>query len=151
MSTRLRQSGLTLVELLLGLAITAIVMAPLVPMLQTAAAAASATGNQAALEQEANFALERIAARIRATAPTAAVKDKPYAEWLKPAVYTWNGSTLTEKFDTKTSILAESVTGFEMTVAGAERDEPLVTVSLSLANDTASTSATAVVRMGTAQ
>jgi prepilin-type N-terminal cleavage/methylation domain-containing protein len=151
LSLRTRQSGLTLVELLLGLAITAIVMAPLVPMLQTAAAAASATGNQAALEQEANFALERIAARIRATAPTAAVKDKPYAEWLKPAVYTWSGSTLTEKLDTKTSILAESVTGFAMTVDGAASDEPLITVSLSLANDTGSTSATIVVRMGTAQ
>ena len=147
----MRQSGLTLLELLLGLAITALVMAPLVPMLQTAAAAAGATGNQAALEQEANFALERIAARIRATAPTAALKDKPYAEWLKPAVYTWNGATLTEKLDTKTSILAESVTAFDMTVAGATSDEPLLTVSLGLANDTASTSATIVVRMGTAR
>ena len=151
MSTRTRQSGLTLVELLLGLAITALVMAPLVPMLQTAAAAASATGNQAALEQEAGFALERIAARIRATAPTKALADKPYAEWLKPAVYTWSDGTLTEKLDTKTSILAESVSGFDMTVAGAEGGQPLLTVSLSLDNGTASTSATIAVRMGTAQ
>ena len=151
MSTRIRQSGLSLVELLLGLAITALVMAPLVPMLQTATAAASVTGNQAALEQEASFALERIAARIRMTAPTAALKDKPYTEWLKPAVYTLNGGKLIETLDKKSSIVAESVTGFEMTVAGAEGDQPLLTVSLSLANDTASTSATAVVRMGTAQ
>lgn len=144
-----RQSGISLVELLLGLAITALVMAPLVPMLQTASAAASVTGNQAALEQEANFALERIAARIRVTVPTTALKDKPSAEWLKPAVYSLSGSTLVETLDKKTSVLAESVKAFEMTVAGADSAQPLLTVSLSLANGAASTSATAAVRMGT--
>jgi Tfp pilus assembly protein FimT len=147
-----RQSGISLVELLLGLAITALVMAPLVPMLQTASAAASVTGNQAALEQEANFALERIAARIRVTAPTAALKDKPSIEWLKPAaVYSRSGSTLVETLDKKTSVVAESVTAFEMTVAGAESAQPLLTVSLSLADGAASTSATVAVRMGTAR
>ena len=154
MSTSIRQSGLTLVELLLGLAITALVMAPLVPMLQTAAAAASATGNQAALEQEASFALERIAARIRTTKPTAALKDKPNTEWLKPAaVYSLSGRTLIETLDKKDYIVAESITAFDMTVDGAESAQPLITVSLSLANDddSARTSATAVVRMGSAQ
>jgi Tfp pilus assembly protein FimT len=144
------QSGISLVELLLGLAITALVMAPLVPMLQTASAAASVTGNQAALEQEANFALERIAARIRVTVPTSALKDKPNTEWLKPAaMYSLSGSTLVETLDKKTSVVAESVTAFDMTVAGAESAQPLLTVSLSLGNGAASTSATAVVRMGT--
>ena len=149
-----RQAGISLVELLLGLAITALVMAPLVPMLQTASAAASITGNQAALEQEAAFALERIAARIRTTKPTAALKDKPNTEWLKPAaVYSLSGRTLIETVDKKTYVVAESVTAFNMTVAGAENTQPLLTVSLSLANEdnSVSTSATAVVRMGSTQ
>jgi Tfp pilus assembly protein PilW len=147
-----RPAGVSLVELLLGLAITALVMVPLVPMLQTATAAASVTGDQAALEQETSFALERIAARIRATAPTSALADKPNTEWLKPAaVYSLSNGTLIEQQGKESYVVAESVTAFDMTVAAAESNQPLLTVSLSLAKGSASTSATAVVRMGTAR
>ena len=146
-----RPAGISLVELLFGLAITALVMAPLGPMLRTATAAASITGDQAALEQETSFALERIAARIRATAPTKELVTKPNTQWLTPAVYSLSGGTLTETLDKKAYVVAESVTAFDMTVAAAESDQPLITVSLSLAKGSASTSATAAVRVGTAR
>jgi type II secretory pathway component PulJ len=146
-----REAGISLVELLLGLAITALVMAPLVPMLQTASAAASIAGNQVALEREADFALERIAARIRATAPTKALTDKPSAEWLKPAVYSVSNGTLIERQGNETYVLAESVTALGLTVTAAESAQPLLTVSLTLTNGGASTMATRTVRMGTEQ
>ena len=150
-----RPAGISLVELLLGLAITALVMAPLVPMLQTATAAASISGDQLALEQETSFALERVAARIRATAPTKELA-KANTEWLKPAVvYSLNKTgttgTLLEQQGKESYVVAESVTAFDMTVVGAESDQPLITVSLSLAKGDASTAVTAAVRMGTAR
>ena len=62
---RIRTGGLSLTELLLGLAIGALVLAPLAPILQSAGASARVAEDQVALEREADFALERIAARIR--------------------------------------------------------------------------------------
>ena len=147
----IRETGISLVELLLGLAITALVMAPLVPMLQTSFAATRIAGNQSALEQEADFALERIAARIRATAPSADL-SKPEAEWLKPAVYVYTvaDGTLREQQGKDSYLLAESVTAFDLT-APAVNGTPLITASLSLARDGASTTAVTTVRLGTMQ
>ena len=148
-----RQHGISLVELLLGLAITALIMGPLVPMLQTASAAARMSGDRVTLEREAEFALERIAARIRVTAPSKALIDKPSDEWLKPAVYSVSNGVLVERQGSETHILAESVTAFSLTATAADSPQPLVTVSLSLGlpNGGASTSASATVRMGSAR
>ncbi|KQQ88463.1 PilW family protein [Massilia sp. Leaf139] len=149
--TALREAGISLVELMLGLAITALVMAPLVPMLQTAAASARVAGGRNALEREADFALERIAARIRATKPTAAIKDRPSDEWLKPVVYNASNGTLFEREGKDSHVLAESVSAFEMRASNVDAEQPLITVSLSLAQDDASTTAVTTVRMGTEQ
>lgn len=148
----LGQDGIGLVELLLGLAITALIMGALVPMLQSASAAARVSGDQATLEREAGFALDRIAARIRVTAPSQALLDKPSDEWLLPAVYSVSNGVLVERQGTATHILAESVTAFSLTVSAAASPQPLITVSLGLGlpNGGASTSASATVRMGSA-
>lgn len=153
MAGRSHARGLSLVELLLGLAIGALVMAPLVAMLRTASAAAPVAGGRIALERDADFALERIAARIRLTAPSTALIDKPSEEWLKPAVYSVSAGVLVEQMDKKTSPLAEGVTAFGMTVAAADSEQPLVTVSLSLGlpDGGPSTTASATVRMGSAR
>lgn len=153
MAGRSHARGLSLVELLLGLAIGALVMAPLVAMLRTASAVAPVAGARIALERDADFALERIAARIRLTAPSTALIDKPSEEWLKPAVYSVSAGVLVEQMDKKTSPLAEGVTAFGMTVAAADSEQPLVTVSLSLGlpDGGPSTTASATVRMGSAR
>lgn len=146
--TLLRERGISLVELLFGLAITALVLVPLVPMLGTASAASRTAGNQIALEQEADFALARIAARIRATASSEDL-SKPATEWLKPAVYTVVGGVLLEQQGSDTYPLAESVTAFSLS-APAVDGTPRITATLSLARDGASTTAVATVRLGTA-
>lgn len=152
--TPVHERGISLIELLLGLAITALVLAPLVPMLQTASAVALVAGDRVALEREADFALERIAARIRATAPKKEVADnKASSEWLKPAVYSLSNGMLIEQQGDETYVLAESVAAFGMTAAAVDSAHPLITVSLSLSlgPGKAGTTAVASVRMGTAR
>lgn len=149
MRTPAREHGLTLAELLLGLAITALVMAPLVPMLRTASSAANVAQNRTALQREADFALARIAARIRATAPAPNLTDKPSSDWLKPAVYSVSNGALVEQQGLERYVLAESVTAFELSAPGADSAQQLLKVSLSLARDGGSATAAAVVRMGT--
>jgi Tfp pilus assembly protein PilW len=145
-----REHGLGLVELLLGLAITALVLAPLLPMLQTASAAARVGADQVALEQEANFAIARISARIRASAPSQLAGAS--SDWLKPAVYSLSNGTLIEQQGKDTYVVAESVTAFSLSAPASADGQPLVQVSLTLARNgagsNASTSAGAVVRMG---
>jgi len=152
---RLRAAGLSLTELLLGLAIGALVLAPLAPMLQSAGASARVAEEQVALEREADFALERIAARIRSTAATAGLTDKPSSEWFKPAVVysvTADGM-LVEQQGKDSYVLAESVRDFSLAATVPEAGQPLIKVSLSLARNsgTATTAtATATVRLGSA-
>lgn len=154
-----RARGLSLVELLLGLAITALVMAPLVPILETASNAARSAGDQVALERDADFALERIAARIRATAPAPDVQNKPVDEWLKPVVYSLilnpgdSAGVLVEQQGKETYVLTEpkSVTDLTLTMPATEAAQPAIRVSLSMKRGAASTTAVATVRMGTAR
>lgn len=147
--TAIREQGISLVELLVGLAITALIMVPLVPMLGTASSASRVAGNQIALEQEADFALERIAARIRLTASSEDL-SKPDTEWLKPAVYTVVEGVLLEQQGSDTYPLAESVTAFSLSAAAVDGSTPRITATLSLARDGASTTAVTTVRLGTA-
>jgi len=153
-----RAHGLSLIELLLGLAITALVMAPLVPMLSTASNAARVADDQVALERDANFALERIVARIRATAPATDLQNKPSSEWLKPeAVFSLiispgaRAGVLVEQQGKETYVLTdpETVTNFELTMPVTEASQPAIMVSLSMERRAASTTAVATVRMGT--
>ncbi len=148
---RNRARGLSLAELLLGLAIGALLLAPLPSLLQSAGAAARVAEEQVALERDADFALERIAARIRATAATAGLTDKPSSEWLKPAIYSVAGGVLVEQQGKDSYVLAESVSDFTMTASSSEGGDPLVKVSLSLMRDGgATTTAVATVRLGSA-
>ena len=158
---RIRNQGLSLTELLLGLAIGALVLAPLAPMLQSAGASARIAEDQVALEREADFALERIAARIRSTAATAGLTDKPSSEWFKPAVvYSVNADgMLVEQQGKDSYVLAESVRDFSLAATVPEAGQPLIKVSLSLGRNngansdtsgSASTTATATVRLGSA-
>lgn len=148
--TRFRAHGLSLTELLLGLAIGALLLAPLPAMLQNAGAAARVADDQVALEREADFALERIAARIRTTAAAPDMADKPVKDWLKPAAYSVADGVLVEQQGKDSYVLAESVSSFDLSMSSSEAGQPLLKVSLSLARGGASTTATAAVRLGSA-
>ena len=117
-------------------------------MLRSAGDAARVAADQVALERDADFALDRIAARIRSTAVAPGLIDKPSSEWLKPAVYSVADGVLTEQQGKDSYVLAESVNSFSLTAASTEAGQPLLTVRLDLARGSASTSAAASVRMG---
>lgn len=145
-----RQHGVTLVELLMVVAATAVIMVPVVAMLDTTVDAGSAVATRRALDQDAAFAIERIAARIRATPrrrldPNTSASDSE--SWF-PARFSKKASQLVEKLDGTERVIADSVTAFSITAQNVGADATLVeaTVELQLGAETAS--ATTVVRMG---
>jgi prepilin-type N-terminal cleavage/methylation domain-containing protein len=129
-----KQSGFSLVELLLALALTAAIMVPLLGLLTTTAAASSHTGPRFELERQADFAVQRIAAQLRSGAPT--------------TNYTVNGGKLIETNGAVTSTLADSVTAFSQTMPVSAVGQQLVQVSLTLTRGSASATAVATVRAG---
>jgi len=145
-----RQSGVSLLELLLGLAITALVLGPLVPMLQTATAATRIGGGQAALEREADFAVERISDRIRATTPSTQLPANR-DDWLKSAIFLRIDNTLYEQQAGINYALAESVTSFDLVAPVSIGGPPAIQVSLTLERDGLTATAGATVRMGGVQ
>lgn len=151
-TSTLRTRGLSLVEVLLGLAIGALVLAPLLPMLQTANAATRVTGDQVAIERDADFALERISARIRATAPSTTLAPNASATWLAPVSYVVSNGSLVERQNGAADLaLADAVTDFQMSAPVIRAGRPVIKVSLSLARGDASITANTTVRMGGAQ
>jgi Tfp pilus assembly protein FimT len=143
----MRQRGLSLVELLIGLALTALVLMVLPPMLQTASATSRAGGDRVAIEREANFAIDRVAARIRATAVPDKISGTP-ADWLQPTVYVLNNGVLSEQQGKLSYVVAESVTDFSLAAPSTTGSQPLVKVSITLARGDATTTASTTVRLG---
>lgn len=132
-----RQSGVSLVELLLALALTAMVMVPLLGLVRTTAAASSNVSPRFELERQADFAVQRIAAQVRGGAPI--------------ANYSVNAGKLIETNGTVVSTLADSVTAFSPNMPVTAAGQQLVQVSLTLARDGASATAVATIRAGGAR
>ena len=128
------QGGLSLVELLLALALGALVMLPLLNLLNTTAAAAAHARPRYELEREAAFAVQRIHAQVRAGMPL--TND------------TLDGDRLVETNGSDVSTLASSVTAFSLSTQAAATSAPLVQISLTLARAGASTSASSTIRSG---
>ena len=156
-----RQDGMTLVELLVGLALTVLLLQSVTALLRVHGAAAGATSEQLDLQEQAQFAVRRIAARIdRTPAAMLATKgnDASSAGWLAPALYDLrNGTapgtlalseTITEAGVTTTRVLAEPATSLSITSAPVSAGRTLVTVALTLARGNASASAAVKVRLG---
>lgn len=116
-------------------------------MFATASNAARVTADKAALEQDASFALARIGARIRATAPSTQLPTNK-DDWLKPSVYVFANGVLIEQLGGVSYTLAESVTAFTLSAPESTGGQALIQVSLSLARGGATTSASTTVRMG---
>lgn len=175
--TRLRaQHGLTLVELLLGLAMTAILMAPLALMFRNAASSAVMTRAALDLNGDARFALDRIALRA-ATASTVSdatgVIVQPGTAPAPVLAYTIVGTNLVESESAappqtvvgalvgvvgsvlaptspRTGIIAANATAFKLT-ALSTTSQALLKIDLTLtAPGGASVSASRTVRVGSA-
>lgn len=154
-STRLR--GLTLIELLVGLALTSMLLVAAASMLRVSSAASAASNEQLDLQEQAQFAVRRIARRIEST-PAAMLADKPdptsSANWLGPALYDLRPATnsknraLYETIGPVSTMLAEPVGSFAITSAPVAAGRSVVNVSLTLTNGASSASAAVSVRLG---
>lgn len=83
------QSGLTLMELLIALAIAALLIAPLGAMVLNALKAQSAAGDINEVAQQAQFSMQRMEAAVRRTAPhtLSAKAAGTSADWLAPVAF----------------------------------------------------------------
>jgi Tfp pilus assembly protein PilW len=152
---------MTLVELLVGLALTVLLLRSVTVLLRVHAAAAGSASEQLDLQEQAQFAVRRIARRIDQT-PAALLapkgNDATSAGWLAPALYDLrNGTapgtlalseTMTEAGLTTTRVLAEPATSLSITSAPVSVGRTLVTVSLTLVRGNASASAAVTARLG---
>lgn len=147
---RIGEAGVSMVELLLALAITAMLMAPLYAMLDTAVDSGAATGNRRPLQQELNFALERVAAQVRATPrkrldPNTLVSDSE--SWF--AYRYWKqADQLIEKASGTDRVIADGVSAFSITARAVGVDNTLVETTLEVRRGTEVASATTVLRLG---
>jgi len=124
--------GFTLLELLIGLAIAAIVMLPLSDMLR--AGADSARAVRAGLDQnaDARFAINRIAEHVTRVAPPPppgpAGTANP-AAWLEKLPYALVNGVLVET-DPANSVLATGVRSFELSLPDAGAAQPTLRIDL---------------------
>ena len=127
-------AGLTLIELLVGLALTAMVLVAMTSMLQVSSASSAASAEQLDLQEQAQFAMRRIVQRIEQT-PAALLAPKSNdtsGSWLSPALYDLRGGSLSETIGGTTSVLAENATSLSITSAPVNLGHPVVTVAFTL-------------------
>lgn len=147
------QEGLTLVELLLGLAIAAVLMIPLAGLFQSASGAGIATRAALDLNGDARFALDRIAQRALA-APSVS-NGAPVADpntWLAPLNYKLVGTDLVETDATpktgRASVIAANVSAFRLSAPDVGDGQAMLKIELTLSAQGASLSASRTVRVG---
>src|SRR6266700_947637 len=99
MANRRSQRGLTLIELLIAMTVAVFVLAAL-NSVTTLGLNAQASGRQAnELVYQGRFALDRMAAKARSTAPTKPLTTPPAGttgDWFSPTLYCLNGNQLVE-------------------------------------------------------
>jgi prepilin-type N-terminal cleavage/methylation domain-containing protein len=144
------QGGVSLVELLMALAISATLMAPLAVMLNTSVKADADTSSRRPLQQDLNFALERIAAQVRATprktlSPNALASDS--GSWFA-ARYIQQADQLIERLSGTDRVIADGVTTFSITAKAVGADNTLVEATLVLTRGTEAATGTTVLRLG---
>lgn len=143
MSTAAAQTGFTLVELLVGLALAGIILLPLTDMLRAGSDSARAVRSSLDAQADARFALDRIAARA-ASATGATPPPPPHAgaaeiarAWLAPLQYTLEGRDLVETDSgvkpARISRIATNVTGLQLEAPLAEPGwRPVLRIALTL-------------------
>lgn len=171
-TSRHRGYGLSLVELLMALAIGAVLMLPLAALFQDAAESGVAGRAALDLNGELRFALDRVAARVAATArpplllapqqPRAGGQQQPasadtpaVAAWIAPLTYTVSGASLVETdpgaTPPRSSVIAANVASFKLSAPDIGYGQGLVRIELTLTANGASASGARTVRLWGAQ
>jgi prepilin-type N-terminal cleavage/methylation domain-containing protein len=166
MTSPARQRGVTLIELLIGLVIGAIVLGAINGLAKLGADAQTSGRALNELTYQGRFALERISDRARQVAPKplSAPAANTTGDWFAPTgctaaacvMYCLNGSgllietTTADTTCTGTTVIAGNVSAFSAAVpAGAGAvDRPIAVISLTLASGAAAVGLSASIRLG---
>lgn len=160
MSTLRRQAGLTLIELLVAMALSAVVLATLASMVRGAAAASTVTMTQLEYQQQARFAVRRIMMQVRlAKAGTLSSKtdDASSGSWFSPTFYDLRAGSsagtlaLVETLSGASRIIAEPVKSFKITSPDLAAGQTLVEVAVTVGQGDISATATGTARLGGAR
>jgi prepilin-type N-terminal cleavage/methylation domain-containing protein len=146
-----RLRGLSLVELLVALALAALMLAPLAALVSNMAKAAALAADHEALLRDAESALERIASVVRAsTAGTLkqGADTTTSGSWFPVTFKLQNGQLVQTN---PNGVLADTVAGFSITAPAVTTGQQLVQVSLTLARGGATVSTSMTLRLGGAQ
>jgi len=142
MRTRRLQGGLTLIEVLIAMALAAIVLAALdsVVMLGLQAHASNRQANE--LAYQARFALDKIAARARSATPKPLATPSPATtgDWFSPTMFCLNSANrlvetaVSDTTCTAGAVIANNVIAFsaQLPAGAGPVDDPAVTLSLTL-------------------
>ncbi|WP_036168254.1 prepilin-type N-terminal cleavage/methylation domain-containing protein [Massilia sp. 9096] len=156
--------GLSLVELLMALAISAVLLLPLAALLQDAMESGAVGRSALDLNGDLRFALDRVAARVTTAARPAQLQPQapppqfpPYgdtpavAAWIAPFAYSVSGTSLVETdpgvTPTRTSVIAANVASFKLSAVDTTYGQGLVRIELTLAANGASASGARTVRL----
>jgi len=159
LNKRQSQRGLTLIELVLATAISAILLASINQLVKLGLDAQSAGRGNNELAFQGRFALERITDKARTTAPTVLVAPaaNTTGTWFSPVMFCRNASnqlietTTSDMTCTGTSVIASNVTIFAATLPAdmGAVDRSIAVVSLTLADSSNSTiSLSSSIRLG---
>ncbi len=137
------QRGLTLIELLIAMTVAVFILAAL-NSVATLGLNAKASGRQAnELVYQARFALDRMAAKARSTAPKLLTTPSPgtTGDWFSPTLYCLNGGNqlvetnlVTDPGCAAGAVIANNVTAFsaQLPAGAGPVDDPVATLSLTL-------------------
>lgn len=155
MTRRAAQQGFTLLELLLALAISAALLAPLASIFQSAADSGAGTRAGFDMNADARFALDRIATSVAALQPAAtdvALDDANNLLAPSKLAYAQSGANLVETDSSVTparsSVIATNVTAFRLSSPATGDGQPLMTIELTMASGGSTVSAARTVRIG---
>lgn len=143
--------GLSLVELLIALALAALMLAPLAGLTADMATALAIAADRQILLRDAEFALGRMAYVIENSPPgmlKQGADTTTSGTWFAQTFKLANGQLVQTNPD---GVLADNVTGFAVTAPETVAGQQLVQVTLTLARGDASASTGMTVRLGGAQ
>jgi len=158
MSPCARQAGLTLVELMMALAIAALLVTGLNGFIMLGLDAKATARQSNELLYQGSFALERIVAAARATAPkplSVPTLANTTGDWFSPKMYCLKGGNrLVETTTSDTSCTGSNTVANNVIALSAQPaavgpvDEPVGTVTLTLQGTGAAVVLTASFRLG---
>lgn len=153
------QRGLTMIEFMLALVVGAVILGALNGVVDLALRASTSGRQDNEVVYQAGFAIERIAAKARATPPrvlTTPTLAGTTGDWFSPTMYCLKGggrlveTTVSDTSCTGAAVIADKVVAFsaQLPAGAGPVDDPVATFTLTMQGGGAPITLTTSVRLG---